>query len=66
MWNLEGQRVMGDYYGTPVIGTVVDSRVKYGGKVQHTVELEQAVNLRWRQEPVTRVLLDNDEVFKVA
>jgi hypothetical protein len=61
-WNLEGQQVVGNYYGQTVCGTVVSSRVKYGGKVQHTVELLQAIQLRWRQEPTTVVLLDDNEI----
>ena len=39
MWNLEGQTVRGAYFGLPVEGIVTLSRVKFGGTVQHTVEL---------------------------
>lgn len=64
-WILDGQRVVGNYFGQQVIGTVESSRVKYGGVVQHTVILEQAVHLRWRHEPTTRVLLDETEILQV-
>lgn len=40
-WNLEGSCVSGVYLGIfPYTGRVVASRVKYGGDVQHTVELD--------------------------
>lgn len=35
----EGQFVLGTYHGNEFAGTVVSSRVKYGGKIQHQVEL---------------------------
>jgi hypothetical protein len=41
-WNLEGKRINGIYLGLwPYTGTVVESRVKYGGKVQHTVKVDE-------------------------
>jgi hypothetical protein len=41
-WNLEGKRINGMYLGLwPYTGTVVESRVKYGGKVQHTVKVDE-------------------------
>ena len=64
-WNKEGQTVLAKYHGQSVVGVIESSRVKYGGKVQHTVNLEQAITLRWRSEPVTRVLIDEDEVVGV-
>jgi hypothetical protein len=46
-WNeLEGKRVNGLYLGLfPFRGTVVESRVKYGGKVQHTIELAEPITV---------------------
>jgi hypothetical protein len=45
-WNLEGQRVSGMYLGQfPVTGIVRESRVRYGGRVSHTVELENPVEV---------------------
>ncbi len=41
-WNLEGKRINGLYMGLfPYSGLVTESRVKYGGKVQHTVKVDE-------------------------
>ena len=41
-WNLEGKRVNGLYMGLfPYSGLVEESRVKYGGEVQHTVLVDE-------------------------
>lgn len=41
-WNLEGKRINGVYLGLfPYSGSVVESRVKYGGAVQHTVVVDE-------------------------
>lgn len=41
-WNLEGKRINGLYMGLfPYSGLVTESRVKYGGKVQHTVQVDE-------------------------
>ena len=41
-WNLEGKRINGLYMGLfPYSGLVEDSRVKYGGQVQHTVLVDE-------------------------
>jgi hypothetical protein len=42
-WNdLVGERINGLYMGLfPYTGTVVESRVKYGGAVQHTVVVDE-------------------------
>jgi hypothetical protein len=62
-WILDGQKVKANYLGETVTGVVVDSRVKYGGKVQYTVELDSPVQFRWRSEPTDRVLVDHDELL---
>ncbi len=62
-WILDGQRVTADYLGTQVSGVVEDSRVKYGGRVQYTVVLDQPVQLRWRSEPTSRVLVDDTNIL---
>ncbi len=64
-WVLDGQKVKAKYLGETVTGVVVDSRVKYGGKVQYTVELDSPVQFRWRNEPTDRVLVDHDELLEV-
>lgn len=41
-WNLEGKRINGLYMGLfPYSGLVEESRVKYGGEVQHTVLVDE-------------------------
>lgn len=41
-WDLEGKRVIGLYMGLfPYSGLVENSRVKYGGEVQHTVVVDE-------------------------
>lgn len=41
-WNKEGQQVNGLYMGLfPYSGVVTESRVKYGGEVQHTVKVDE-------------------------
>jgi hypothetical protein len=63
-WVLDGQKIKAKYLGETVTGVVVDSRVKYGGKVQYTVELDSPVQFRWRSEPTDRVLVDRDELLE--
>jgi hypothetical protein len=49
--------------GVTVTGVVESSRVKYGGRVQHTVLLDAPVQLPWRNEPATHLLVDDNEVL---
>ena len=60
MWNLEGQIVRGEYFGTKVEGVVTLSRVKFGGSVQHTVDLFFPITMYGQER--TTVLLDANEV----
>ena len=55
-WNhLEGKRVNGLYLGLfPFRGTVVESRVKYGGDVQHTVQLAEPIVVYGAVRELTR------------
>ena len=62
-WIKDGETVTASYMGYTVTGTVESSRVKYGGKVQYTINLDSPVQLRWRSEPVTRVLVDCAELI---
>jgi len=63
-WNKDGSTIKADYLGNVVTGVVTESRVKYGGKVQYTVKMEEPVFFRWRgSEPVYTVLIDDDEVI---
>jgi len=61
MWNLEGLTVRGEYFGHKVEGVVTLSRVKFGGAVQHTVDLFYPITLFSTAEKTT-VLLDANEV----
>lgn len=62
-WYREGQRVVGVYLGQyTVTGTVTESRVRYGGTVQHTVKLDAPVEVFGRTADV--LLLDEDNLFK--
>lgn len=63
MWNREGQQVAGVYINSyTVSGTVTESRVKYGGRVQHTVKLDQPVEVFGRRAEV--LLLDEEDLFR--
>jgi hypothetical protein len=63
MWNLEGQIVRGEYLGHKVEGVVTLSRVKFGGEVQHTVDLFFPITMFGEER--TTVLLDASEVVHV-
>ena len=65
MWNLEGQYVTGLYLQKfPVSGEVINSRVKYGGSVQHTVKLSKPIEVFGAIKLI--VLLDDVEVKTVT
>ena len=63
MWNLEGLVVRGEYFGKKVEGIVTLSRVKFGGTVQHTVDLFFPITMYGQER--TTVLLDANEVIHV-
>jgi len=56
--------IVAKYMGTHVHGHIVSSRVKYGGKLQHTVELVLPVQFHWRSEPTTVVLITDDKIVR--
>lgn len=67
MWSLDGMWIEAKYMGQyPVSGVVESSRVKYGGGVQHTIVLDKPLEMRWRSEPATRLLVDHETVIRVA
>jgi hypothetical protein len=61
-WIKDGEQVAGEYFGQPFEGVVSESRVKYGGRVQYTVELDTPITLKWRDEPVNRVLVEAEDL----
>ena len=64
-WILEGLTVSASYYGTEVQGVVTESRVKYGGKVQHTLRLTKGLVLNYNEEPRFVCLVDHEEITGV-
>lgn len=62
----KGERVLGKYMDHPVQGVVLETRVKYGGKIQLTVLLDKPIQLRWRTDSTTHVLMDADKVVTVG
>ena len=65
-WIKDGQRVQAKYLGTePRAGLVVESRVRYGGKVCYTVMLDEPANFPWRSEPTTLVIVDQSEIVAI-
>lgn len=63
-WIKDGKNIVANYLGETVRGTVESSRVKYGGTVQYTVNLNQPVQFPWRSEPSTTVLIDSNEIVE--
>jgi len=60
-WILEGQKVAGEYLGTlSFTGVVVESRVKYGGKVCNTIVLDTPIVIFG--DIRERVLMDTEEL----
>lgn len=70
-WNLEGKRINGIYLGLwTYTGTVIESRVKYGGQVSHTVQVDQPfkaygeVRERIVVEEFNRILDERDAEYE--
>ena len=63
-WNLEGKRVTGIYLGMWAFrGIVTHSRVKYGGRVQHTIKVAEP--FRAYGELRETILVDSGELFRI-
>lgn len=66
MWNLEGLCIEAKYLDEFLVsGKVESSRVAYGGKVKHTVVLNEPLVMRWRSEPAERLIVDHETVSRV-
>ncbi len=63
----EGQWLIGKYLGQFwVTGTVVESRVKYGGKVQHTIVSDSPTIVNDESRAIgTRFTVEESEIFHV-
>jgi hypothetical protein len=63
-WDLTGERINGMYMGLwPYAGLVTESRVKYGGTVQHTVQLDEPIKAYGTVRDV--VLVTDKEVNRI-
>lgn len=63
-WNLEGKRITGLYLGLfPYSGLVEESRVKYGGRVQHSVLVDEPFKVYG--EVRNRVLVSESEIYRI-
>lgn len=62
MWDLTGKRVKAQVAGETRTGTVESSRIKYGGRIQHTVILDEPVVYRWRSQDQRVVLVAHEQV----
>lgn len=63
-WNLEGHRISAVYMElNHVTGRVIESRVAYGGRVLHTIELDHPLNFFGRARD--RVIVDHEDVTSV-
>lgn len=60
-WQRTGQQLAGLYMQQSYSGLVVDSRVKYGGRVQHTVVLDQPIEVFGSRRD--QILVDEEEII---
>ena len=64
MWNYEGLSITGSYLGDYFVkGYVILSRVAYGGRVKHTVVLDEPITVYGAERD--RVILDMSEILTV-
>lgn len=75
--SLIGERINGLYMGLfPYTGMVIDSRVKYGGKIQHTVlvdepfmvygDLRERILVENGTGEINRILDDRDTEYEAS
>ena len=63
-WNLEGLRINGLYMGLfPYSGLVLNSRVKFGGEVQHTVLIDEPIRVYGEDREM--ILVGKGEVNRI-
>jgi hypothetical protein len=61
-WNKNGSTVVADYLGQKVTGIVTESRVKYGGKVQYTLAVDN-IFINVRGDYANILLVDEDNIM---
>jgi len=65
-WDRTGQTIRGVYLeNAPYIGRVVESRAKYGGIVQHTVELFYPIRVFNDKNMRNRIIIEENEPFAI-
>ena len=64
-WVLDGRRVRATYLDVEVAGTILDSRVKYGGRIGYTLRLDQPTMFKWSSEPTDKVLIENRQILEI-
>lgn len=62
-WNKDGSTVRAEYCGTMFDGVVLNSRVKYGGKVQYQVQADAPFYVDSLKAYRETVLVDEDDVI---
>ena len=62
-WNKDGSTIRAEYCGVAFDGVVLDSRVKYGGKVQYRVAASESFYLPFSDTPRDIVLVDDDDLI---
>jgi len=64
MWDLEGEYIEATYLDEyKVIGQVLNSRVKYGGGVQHRIKLVKPITIHGTERE--SLLIDQEDVQRV-
>jgi hypothetical protein len=65
-WNLTGKRINGLYMGLfPYSGFVEESRVKYGGNVQHTVLVDEPFKVFGEVRERILVTVESGEINRI-
>ena len=65
-WNKEFHTVKAMYLSEyPVIGVVTETRIRYGGSIQHELKLKEPLWMPWSDvddEPRTTVLVNDKQI----
>lgn len=60
-WDRTNQHISFAYMGQfPCSGVITGSRVKYGGRVQHTIKLDKSISVYSAERDI--VLVEEDEI----
>jgi hypothetical protein len=58
-----GTLICATYMGYPTFGKVIDSRVKYGGRLQYSVALLEPTLIAGRTEPTEDILVYHENIL---